>query len=179
MTFTQCVVYRSPGSFCASYCPRPNIRPRTRDSLVSLGPADNHRIAHLMTTDYSPDFTPAKANPPRAIELRTYTYPSPEMLAALHERFRDHTMKLFAKHSMENLIYWNPKDIENADRKLIYLLAHKSQEAAKESFGAFRKDADWLAAREASEKKAGGSLTEKEGGVVSEFFVGTEYSPLR
>jgi hypothetical protein len=141
--------------------------------------ASKIEIAHLKTTDYSPDFTPAKANPPRAIELRTYTCPSPEKLAALHERFRHHTMKLFQKHGMENLIYWNPKDIENADRKLVYFLAHKSQEAARESFAAFRKDPDWLAAREASEKKAGGSLTEKEGGVVSEFFVGTEYSPLR
>jgi len=133
----------------------------------------------LKTTDYSPQFTPAKASPARVFELRTYTCPNPEKLAFLHERFRDHTMKLFAKHGMENLVYWNPKDIENADRKLIYLLAHKSQDAAKESFGAFRKDQDWLAAREASEKKAGGSLTEKEGGVLSEFFIGTEYSPLR
>ena len=27
--------------------------------------------------------------------------------------------------------------------------------------------------------KAGGSLTEKEGGVISEFFVATDYSPLK
>jgi hypothetical protein len=38
---------------------------------------------------------------------------------------------------------------------------------------------DWLAAKEASEKAAGGSPTNKEGGVVSEFLVATEYSPLR
>jgi hypothetical protein len=55
----------------------------------------------------------------------------------------------------------------------------KSQEAAKESFAAFRKDPDWLTAKEASEKVAGGSLTNKQGGVVSEFLVATEYSPLR
>ena len=133
----------------------------------------------LKTTDYSPEFKPAKASPQRVFELRTYACPSPEKLFYLHERFRDHTMKLFQKHGMENVVYFQPQDILNADRKLVYFLAHKSQEAAKESFAAFRKDPDWLAAREASEKKAGGSLTEKEGGVLSEFFVGAEYSPLR
>ena len=45
-------------------------------------------------------------------------------------------------------------------------------------FAAFGKDPDWITAREASEKVAGGSLTEKKG-VVSEFFTATEYSPLR
>jgi len=40
-------------------------------------------------------------------------------------------------------------------------------------------DPDWLAAKEASEEQAGGSLIEKEKGVVSEFFVGTDYWSLR
>jgi hypothetical protein len=133
----------------------------------------------LAPTYYSPAFTPSKTAQPRVFELRAYTCPSPESLAHLHARFRDHTMGLFAKHGMENLIYWNPRDIDDADRKLIYLLGHKSVDAAKESFGAFRKDPDWLAAKEASEKEAGGSLTEKAGGVLSEFLVATEYSPLR
>lgn len=141
--------------------------------------ASKIEMTSLTTTDYSPEFKPAKSSPARVFELRTYTCPSPEKLAFLHERFRDHTMKLFQKHGMENVVYFQPRDMPNADRKLVYFLAHKSQDAAKESFAAFRKDPDWLAAREASEKKAGGSLTEKEGGVVSEFFVGTEYSPLR
>jgi len=88
-------------------------------------------------------------------------------------------MKLFEKHGMTNLVYWHPAGIENSDRKLIYLLAHRSVDAAKESFAAFRKDPDWLAAKEASEKKVGGSLTEKEQGVVSEFFTPTDYSPIR
>jgi hypothetical protein len=141
--------------------------------------ASKTEMTHLTTTDYSPEFKPVKSSPARVFELRTFTCPSPEKLAYLHERFRDHTMTLFQKHGMENVVYFQPRDIENADRKLGYFLAHKSQDAAKESFAAFRKDPDWLAAREASEKKAGGSLTEKEGGVLSEFFVGTEYSPLR
>lgn len=133
----------------------------------------------LQTTDYSPEFSPTKASEPRVFELRTYLSPSRTNLAYLDDRFRAHTMKLFEKHGMENLIYWHPVVMEHADRRLVYLLGHKSVEAAKESFANFRKDPDWLAAREASERKAGGSLTEKEGGVVSEFFVATDYSPLQ
>jgi hypothetical protein len=52
-------------------------------------------------------------------------------------------------------------------------------EAAKTSFAGFRADPDWLAAKKASEETAGGSLAVKENGVVSEFLVPTEYSPLR
>jgi hypothetical protein len=136
-------------------------------------------IVTLRETDFSPKFTPEKAIQPRVFELRTYTCPSPEKLLNLDSRFRDHTMKLFAKHGMENLIYWHPQDGDNSDRKLVYFLAHKSQDAAKASFAAFRADPDWLAAKQASEKQAGGSLTEAVDGVVSEFFVATEYSPLR
>ena len=52
-------------------------------------------------------------------------------------------------------------------------------EAAKASFAGFRADPDWVAAKKASEETAGGSLTVKENGVLSEFLVPAEYSPLR
>jgi len=110
--------------------------------------------------------------------------PSPERLELLHERFRDHTMKLFARHGIENLVYWepllgHPAQEDVLRRQLFYLLGHKSREAAAASFAAFRQDPDWLAVKKASEDKAGGSLTSPEKGVVSEFFVATEFSPLR
>jgi hypothetical protein len=129
--------------------------------------------------DYSPKFSPTIAAEPRVFELRTYTCPSSAMLVHLNDRFREHTMGLFKKHGMENLIYLRPLDIDDSDRKLIYFLAHKSQDAAKESFAAFRKDPEWLYAKQDSEEKAGGPLTEKENGVVSEFFIATDYSPLK
>lgn len=139
---------------------------------------DGHQ--RLVKTTWSPQFQPTKSAEPRVFELRTYTCPDSEKHMALQRRFREHTMKLFEKHGMQNIVYWVLDDDEPESRqKLIYLLAHKSKEAAKRSFAAFREDPDWLAAKEASEKKARGSLTEKEGGVVSEFFVATEYSPLR
>ena len=133
----------------------------------------------LVKTYWSPVFTPTKAAEPRVFELRTYTCPDHEKQTALQRRFREHTMKLFEKHGMQNVVYWVPDEEPESQQKLVYLLAHKSQEAAKESFAGFRADPDWLAAKKASEETAGGSLTVKVNGVLSEFLIPTEYSPLR
>ncbi len=134
----------------------------------------------MEATDYSPAIKVAAASPERTFELRTYTA-SAGNLGALDSRFRDHTIKLFTKHSMQNFAYWHlMPGQKGADNKLIYLLAHKSKEAAAESFKAFRADPDWVAAKEASEKKAGGSLTEGGmAGVKSEFLKATDYSPTK
>jgi hypothetical protein len=133
----------------------------------------------LRTTYWSPEFKPDKSAKPRVFELRTYTCPDHGKRSALSRRFRDHTMKLFEKHRMQNIVYWFPDEGEpEARQKLVYLLAHDSRDAAKKSFEAFRKDPDWLAAKKASEEAAGGTLTNPEKGVVSEFFAATEYSPL-
>ena len=124
-------------------------------------------------------FTPEKSANPRIFELRTYECPDPTKHAALLRLFHNHTMKLFEKHGMENIVYWLPDERPESQQRLVYLLAHDSEAAAKESFAAFRKDPDWITAKEASEKAAGGSLTNKESGVVSEFLEATEYSSLR
>jgi hypothetical protein len=137
------------------------------------------RNQRLVTTFWSPQFKPGHADEPRVFELRTYMCPDPSKHAALMQRFHDHTMKLFEKHGMHNIVYWIPDKEPESQQRLVYFLAHKSQEAAKASFAGFRADPDWLAAKKASEETAGGSLTVKENGVVSEFLVPTEYSPLR
>ena len=80
---------------------------------------------------------------------------------------------------MENLVYWRVKDAEDGERMLIYLLGHKSVEAARKSFAAFRSDPEWLAAKQDSEERAGGSLTVPDKGVLSVFLTPTDYSPLR
>ena len=51
--------------------------------------------------------------------------------------------------------------------------------AAKASFDGFRKDGEWVAARKASEEKAGGSLTLQQGGVKSLFLKPTDYSAVK
>ena len=120
----------------------------------------------------------------RFFEMRVY-YAKPSKLDALNARFRDHTLKLFTKHGMTNMTYWNlssdqkgAKNAYVAENTLIYLLHHQSEDAAKASFGAFRADPAWIAAKGASEQKAGGSLTIKDG-VKSEFLTPTDYSPVK
>lgn len=109
----------------------------------------------------------------RVYELRTYVT-NPGKLDALLARFRDHTCRLFEKHGMENIGYWVPLAKEDgADTTLIYLLAHKSREAAKASFAAFGKDPEWQAARQASE--AGGKILARA--PESVFLEPTDYSP--
>ncbi len=131
----------------------------------------------LNATDFSPAIQPSVAAP-RVFELRTYTTTTGN-LGRLQARFRDHTVALFAKHGMTNLFYWTPMaDQKNADNTLLYLLAHKNADAAKASFGAFRGDPVWIAAKDASEKDAGGSLT-VEDGVKSEFLKATDFSPTK
>lgn len=105
-------------------------------------------------------------------ELRIYTA-NPDRFEALQSRFRDHTIKLFEKHGMKNVGYWIPVDGDGAKTTLIYLLEHKSRDAAKASWAAFQADPDWQAARTASE--AAGRILSKSPEVV--FLTKADYSP--
>ena len=84
-------------------------------------------------------------------ELRTYTT-NEGKLDDLNDRFRDHTLALFEKHGMENVGYWVPVDEPNSKNTLIYVLKHKSRDAAKKSWAAFLADKDWKKAFAESRK---------------------------
>jgi hypothetical protein len=106
-------------------------------------------------------------------ELRIYTC-NEGKLDALLARFRDHTCKLFEKHGITNVGYWVPVDEENGSKTtLIYIIEHKSRDAAKASFKAFGADPDWQAARKASEE--GGKILAQA--PESIFMTPTDYSP--
>lgn len=125
----------------------------------------------LHTTDYSPVLQiDQKGN--RVFELRTYKT-TPYNLGLLNARFRNHTVKLFEKHGMTNLIYWTR---DNADDYLVYLLAHKTKAAGLASFGSFVKDPGWVTAKSASETLGGGPITES---IRSVYLVPTDFSPLK
>lgn len=104
-------------------------------------------------------------------ELRTYTTLEGR-LPNLNARFKNHTMKLFEKHGMKNVMYWTPTDEAKANNTLIYVLWHASPEAAKKSWDGFRSDADWIKARDESEKD--GKIVAK---VESVYMKATDYSP--
>src|SRR5205807_862936 len=121
----------------------------------------------------TPEAEGGKSVDTRVFELRTY-YASPGKMEALHARFRNHTNKLFVKHGMTLIGYWNPTDAKEAERKLIYILAYPSKEAAQRSWDAFRADPVWKKAKDDSEKD--GVLVEK---VDSVFMKPTDYSPIK
>ena len=103
-------------------------------------------------------------------ELRIY-HAMPGKLEAVHDRFRKHTNALFVKHGMQLVGYWMPIDKPDV---LVYVLAFPSRDAATKSWNEFRADADWNAARTASE--ADGPIVQK---VESVFMSPTDYSPIK
>jgi hypothetical protein len=118
--------------------------------------------------------SPSVAKDSRCFELRTY-HAAPGKFEAMNQRFRDHTCRLFQKHGMELVGFWIPQDKEKgADTTLIYLLAHKSREAAKQSWAAFVADPEWKKVH--AESEANGKLVEK---VESVYLSATDYSALK
>jgi hypothetical protein len=115
----------------------------------------------------------AHAQSPRVYELRTYTAPEGK-LEELHARFRNHTLRLFQKHGMSNVAYFKPQDAPLKDNTLIYLIAHQSREAAKQSWSAFGKDPEWQ--KVAQESQVNGKIVAK---VESVFLDATDYSPMK
>ena len=104
-------------------------------------------------------------------ELRTYTTLEGR-LPNLNARFKNHTLKLFEKHGMKNVMYWTPTDEKTANNTLIYVIWHASPEAAKKSWDAFRNDPEWHKAREEAEKD--GKIVAK---VEAVYMKTTDYSP--
>src|SRR5436190_19973677 len=94
----------------------------------------------------------------RIFEMRTY-FAAPGKMADLHARFRNHTCKLFEKHGMTIIGFWSPDKAEDAETKLIYILAFPSKEAKDKAWKAFGSDPQWQNAKAESEKN--GKLVDK------------------
>jgi hypothetical protein len=107
----------------------------------------------------------------RTFELRIY-FAHKGKMDALHARFKNHTNKLLEKHGMQLIGFWT--DAKEPERKLIYLVGHKSKEAADASWKAFQEDPEWIAVKKKSEEH--GSLTEK---IERVWLNPTDYSALK
>jgi hypothetical protein len=109
----------------------------------------------------------------RVYELRTYTT-NPGKLEALNARFRDNTLRLFAKHHMKSVAYWVPQDASLAGTTLVYVISHDSREAADKNWSEFMAD---------PEVKDVMSKSEESGKIVTKvervFIEPTDYSPLQ
>jgi hypothetical protein len=115
----------------------------------------------------------AQGSSKRVFELRTYNAPEGK-LGDLHKRFRDHTMRIFKNHGMENIGYWQPQDAPDSQNTLIYIISHASREAAKKNWADFQADPEWK--KVSAESQVNGRIVSK---VVSVFMDATDYSPLK
>jgi len=133
-----------------------------------------------MTIAYAQPPAPEAAPSPslkatgRLLELRTY-YANPGKLEDIHKRFRDHTMRIFAKHGMTVVGFWGPvykKD--GSDGKLVYMMSFKNREERDAKWREFATDPEWQ--KVSKESEANGKLLEK---TESLFLYDTDYAPAK
>ena len=111
------------------------------------------------------------ASDSRCFELRTYTVRAegPGSIDLLHDRFRQHTNRLFRKHGMTIVGFWQPLN-SGMERTLIYVLAYKDGAARDAAWNAFRNDPEW---KDVTSKMQVGTQVE------SVFMNSTDYGPMK
>ena len=111
------------------------------------------------------------ASDSRCFELRTYTVKGegPGSIDLLHSRFREHTNRLFRKHGMTIVGFWQPLNT-GMESTLIYLLAYKDGAARDAAWAAFRSDPEWT--KVTKQMQVGSS-------VQSVFLNSTDYGPMK
>ncbi|HEX5006071.1 MAG TPA: NIPSNAP family protein [Hyphomonadaceae bacterium] len=131
----------------------------------------------LTPTDYSPKLNMSGAGAQRFWELRTYTA-NPGKLELLHNRFRNNTLRIFAKHGMGSFLYWRPTGGQPGwENRMVYLLDFPSKAQRDSAWAAFSADEEWK--KVAADSQKNGPLLISPGGVVSVQLVPTDYSPLK
>ena len=118
-------------------------------------------------------FTSSAQDGGKVYELRIYQS-TPGNLDNLNAHFRDHTLRSFEKHGMENVGYWTPTSEEEREDTLVYIIAHDSQEAADTSWRAFGQDPEWQEVAEAS--NANGQIL---AGIERRYMTATDFSPMQ
>jgi len=108
---------------------------------------DSVKQVFMYGADILPKINDKSSKVERTFELRTY-HPYPGRRPALIKRFQDHTVKIFEKHGMQNIMYF----VDDNSEDLVYLLAHKSVEDAGKSWSAFIADPEWVKVAEESQK---------------------------
>jgi NIPSNAP len=83
-------------------------------------------------------------------ELRVYRC-MPGRKADVLARFRDHTMRLFKKHGIHVVGFWETMVGETDE--LVYITRYDTWEAREKGWGAFQADPEWQAARSKSHER--------------------------
>jgi hypothetical protein len=141
-----------------------------RRTLLQALPAAALLPASLWAAAQQDSGNPAPAGT-GVFELRVY-HAAPGKLSDLLSRFREHTIKIFARHGIKSVAYWTPLDEPEKSNTLIYILQHPSREAAAANWKSFQDDPEWKSVKEKSE--ANGKLVEK---IDSTYMALTDFSP--
>jgi hypothetical protein len=102
-------------------------------------------------------------------ELRIYEC-VPGRIAALHARFRDVTRRMFEKHQISVVGYW--EDVIGESNRLVWMIRWQSMAERETKWDGFATDPEWLEARAKSE--ADGPIVAR---IRNTFMKTTDYSP--
>jgi hypothetical protein len=93
-------------------------------------------------------------------------------MESLHQRFRDHTLRIFEKHGIKSIGYWTS---ESEPDRLYYVVAYPDRESREQRLvNGIAKDPEFLKVVAESEKD--GKLTTS---IESVILTPTEYSPMK
>ena len=113
--------------------------------------------------------------PETVYELRIY-HLHPGKLPLILDRFRTKETAIFKRLGMHPIAYWTPTmddtNAEPAGSTLIYIVRHKSREAAREAWAKFKVDPEWVALKAETEKDGPFNIKND-----STFMQLTEFSP--
>ncbi|PYM81233.1 MAG: NIPSNAP family protein [Candidatus Rokuibacteriota bacterium] len=104
-------------------------------------------------------------------EYRAY-YVMPGRMPDLQRRFADVTMKMFKKHGIGVVGFW--ETVIGESNELVYICAYDDLAHRERAWKTFLADPEWLAARKTTE--ANGPLVER---VVNKIWRPTQFSPLQ
>jgi len=120
-----------------------------RTLLQSLASAAALPLA-LESSAQAQDITPETV-----YELRIY-HLNEGKLPLILDRFRTKETAIFKRLGMHPVAYWTPTadpgNGELAGRTLIYIVRHKSREAARDAWAKFKVDPEWVALKAETEK---------------------------
>ena len=104
-------------------------------------------------------------------EYRAY-YAVPGRMPDIQKRFNDVTMRLFEKHKIKVVGFW--ETLIGESNELVYICAFDDLAARQRAWDAFMADPEWQAAKKASEMN--GPLVER---VVNKIWKPTAFSPIK
>jgi hypothetical protein len=104
-------------------------------------------------------------------EYRVYDV-APGRMPDLHERFRKHTLGLFARHGITPVAFFIP-EIGGATDQLTYIVSFETWAAREKAWAEFLADPEWRKVKADSESS--GPLVVR---IRNSVYTPTDYSPL-